>query len=183
MLLVCDAPQSVSYLQPLGLGQGVRMTLQDRDHTHPLVLSLQCDGLCCCLSLPSSPSTFSCTAAFWTRSWRNLSWIYQGQRGKALLCFATLPTLIHNPSRQALAPGQKDREAQPAIPPGVVNGVSTGRVVPCSTGSPAQNKVLSPGYASARDLQSCAGEGTSLSLSLPSPQACPRDVFPCTRHW
>lgn len=137
MLLVCDAPQSVSYLQLLGLGQGVRMTLQDRDHTHPLVLSLQCDGLCCCLPLPSSPSTFSCTAAFWTRSWRNLSWIYQGQRGKALLCFATLPTLIHNPSQQALAPGQKDREAQPAILPGVVSGISTGRVVPCSTGEPS----------------------------------------------
>lgn len=90
-----------------------------RESIPTLMLSVQCDGLCCSLPLPSSPSTFSCTAAFWTRSWRNLSWIYQGQRGKALLCFATLPTLIHNPSQQALAPGQ-DRGAQAAIPAAAV---------------------------------------------------------------
>lgn len=108
VLLVCDAPQSVS--SPWGWDRVSELPF--RRETIPT--------LSCCLPLPSSPSTFSCTAAFWTRSWRNLSWIYQGRRGKALLCFATLP------SQQALAPGQKAREAQAAIPPGAGSGVSPG---------------------------------------------------------
>lgn len=108
VLLVCDAPQSVS--SPWGWDRVSELPF--RRETIPT--------LSCCLPLPSSPSTFSCTAAFWTRSWRNLSWIYQGRRGKALLFLATLP------SQQALAPGQKAREAQAAIPPGAGSGVSPG---------------------------------------------------------
>lgn len=139
--------------QSLGLAQG-------EGPEPPVLLSLQCHALCSSLPLPSSPSTFSCTAAFWTRSWRSLSWIYQGHRGEAWLCFAPLPTLI----TASLGCRTEGQEAQQPSQP-------------CWGGCcAAQNKVQSPGYPNTRDVQSCPGEGISLSLWLPSPQTCPGDL-------
>lgn len=150
-MLVCGAPQSVSCHQSLGLAQGVRVALQDRGHPLPLLLSLQCHSLCCCLPLPSSPSTSSCTAAFWTRSWRNLSWIYQGQRGKALLCFCHSVHPDPQPLTARLGSGQEEREAQPGIPAGSVTGLflqhrepSTGQSAVCQ----CQRSVLGKAFPS-----------------------------------
>lgn len=75
----------------------------------PFSLSAPCRiALHYCLPLPSSPSIFSCTAASWRRSWRNHSWVYQGQRRKGLLCFSCpLPTLPYSPAGSKL--GSQDR--------------------------------------------------------------------------
>lgn len=67
----------------------------------PFMLSARCRiVLHCSLPLSSSPSIYSCTAVSWTRSWRNHSWVYQGQRRKGLLHF----TCPYPPSPQPTAP-------------------------------------------------------------------------------
>lgn len=170
MLLVCDDPQSVSCHQSLGLAQGVRVALQDREHPLPLLLSLQCHSLCCCLPLPSSPSTSSCTAAFWTRSWRNLSWIYQGQRGKALLCFCHSVHPYPQPLTASLG-SRTGGEGSPASHPSRF----CHWVVPAAQGAQHRTKCSLP------MPEICAGEGISLFFWLPSPQICPRNFYKLER--
>lgn len=65
--------------------------------------------------------------------------------------FAILSTLIHNPSKQALAPGQEGREAQPGVPAGSVTGLflqhrepSTGQSAVCQ----CQRSVLGKAFPS-----------------------------------
>lgn len=80
-----------------------------------------------------------------------------------MLCHSAHP----DPQPLAASPGCRTggQEAQPAVPAAAVSAQGQGTP---AAGVPSTEQRASPGYTNTRDVQSCPGEGISLSLSFPA---------------